>query len=74
MPQTGVIQVTLINQMIRDERRVAQALVHQIWNQAAWLDCERLFHFSAGPRAVPGHMERPCGLAATNQHNRADIA
>ena len=43
----GVIQVTFISQFINNERHVAKAISHQVWNQEAWFTCERLFHMTA---------------------------
>jgi hypothetical protein len=43
----SVIQVTLINQLIRDQKRAAEAVVHQIWHQDAFLECELLLRFAA---------------------------
>jgi hypothetical protein len=42
----GTIQVTIVNKLVRADKTIIKATVHEIWDQQAFVECHRLLQYS----------------------------
>jgi hypothetical protein len=43
----STIQVTMVNRLVRADKTIIKAAVHEIWDKQAFLECQRLINFSS---------------------------
>jgi hypothetical protein len=44
----GTIQVTMVNRLVRADKTIIRATVHEVWDQQAFVECQQLLQFSNG--------------------------
>ena len=43
----STIQVTMVNRLVRADKTIIKAAVHEIWDKQVFLECQRLINFSS---------------------------
>lgn len=42
----STIQVTMVNGLVREDKTIVKATVHEVWDQQTFLQCQRLLRYS----------------------------